>query len=134
MKLLNFKRIKTVRKGAASVYLNNYHIVFSTKHRETYLTPILKIRIRNWLRFKSEELGIQIFIMNGYLDHIHLLVSIPTIRSVSSVVKHIKGYTSFLMGKNRYWQKGYYAEALKRDDVERVFQYIRTQYKHHQNP
>lgn len=131
MKLPKTHKFSLYKTGRRTYYKNSYHLVFTTKHRNPYLNPVLKIKIRNWLRIKCEELNVRLLIMNGYRDHIHLLVVLPSTLSVSQFVKHAKGYTSFLMGKDRYWQSGYFSEVLDIDHIPRILKYIRNQYHHH---
>jgi len=131
MKILSISKIKTTYSGAQTIYQNLFHMVFSTKYRRRVLSPLVKLKIRSWMRLQEELLGMKIIIMNGYLDHLHILVSIPPKVSISEVAHGIKGYSSRMLGKNFYWQRGYYVKAISRMEFIDSFFYIRNQYFHH---
>lgn len=131
MKILSISKIKTTYSGAQTIYQNLFHMVFSTKYRRRVLSPLVKMRIRSWMRHQEELLGMKIIIMNGYLDHLHVLVSIPPKASISEVAHGIKGYSSRMLGKNFYWQRGYYVKTISKSEFIATFNYIRKQYFHH---
>lgn len=117
--------------GAHTIFDNVFHIVFSTKHRSRNLDVITKIKICNFIREKERELSLRIFIMNGYKDHMHILVAIPTTMSLARVLNHFKGYSAFRLQRGVFWQRGYYAKVIQPSEIQYVYQYIRNQYHHH---
>jgi putative transposase len=82
-----------------------YHIVFSTKHRKHVITAPLMKRLRAIFKEKAGNLGLVVHIANGREDHVHVLVSAPPKWSVSDIVKHLKGYSSYKI-PDLYWQSG----------------------------
>lgn len=108
----------------------NYHIVFSTKNREKNLTIDHFVNMREWTKEKGEEIGIIVHALNGYKDHVHILISIPPRLSISYVVMRIKGYLSFKI-PDVYWQSGYSVDVVESDNFERISNYIRDQVQHH---
>ena len=54
----------------------DYHLVFVTKFREGFLTREVLSRFEALCQKKANELGFIMHISNGYLDHVHLLVSL----------------------------------------------------------
>ncbi len=71
------------------------HIVFSTKNRE----PILKSdetrkQIFQHIKQNAKEKDIWLDCINGYLDHMHCLISLKKDQTISKVVQLIKGESS----------------------------------------
>jgi len=73
------------------------------------------------------------------IDHIHMLISIPTKLSVSSVIGNIKGKSAIYIarkyrGRRRnfagenFWARGYFVTTVGRDE-EVIRKYIREQEK-----
>ena len=131
MKLFQIHKMSHRKIGSHTIFDNVFHIVFSTKHRSRNLDVITKIKIRNFIREKERELSLRIFIMNGYKDHMHILVAIPTTMSLARVLNHFKGYSAFRLQRGVFWQKGYYAKVIQPSEIKYVYQYIRYQYQHH---
>ncbi|MCG9876001.1 MAG: IS200/IS605 family transposase [Leptospiraceae bacterium] len=131
MKIFQIEKLDQKRIGSHTTFENTFHLVFSTKHRSRILDVKTKIKIRNFIREKERELNLRIFIMNGYLDHLHILVSIPTTLSLSRVLNHFKGYSAFRLQRGVFWQKGYYAKVIQASEIRYVYQYIRNQFHHH---
>ena len=78
---------KAYRRNSHSVYLCDYHLVFTTKYRHPVITP----ELWNYLHLKLLEItehypSLYIHEANNDKDHIHLLISIPPQMSVGDVV------------------------------------------------
>jgi putative transposase len=71
-----------------------YHIVWSTKNREPLLTPEAEPIIYGFLRNKALGLEANVYALNGYLDHTHLVASIPPKIAISKFVGQIKAVAS----------------------------------------
>ena len=83
----------------------DYHLVFVTKFREGFLTREVLSRFEALCQKKANELGFIMHISNGYLDHVHLLVSLKPVHQVSEIIRHIKGFTSREI-RGLKWQRG----------------------------
>ena len=98
------------RKAAHSVFLCDYHLVWSTKYRKKVLTEgvlaYLKETIKALPKYHPDLI---LKTINGEADHVHLLISIPPSRSVGEVVRIIKANTArdlkskFPFLKDAYW-------------------------------
>jgi len=70
-------------------------------------------------------------------DHIHCLFMLNPKKSITEVIKKIKGSSSRyinqnnLMNDNFAWQVGYAAFSVSESVVERVYKYIQNQKAHH---
>jgi len=107
-----------------------YHVVFSTKYRTRCIDDEMLNQISFFINEKLIELNVRCYILNGYLDHVHLLISIPPHLSVSEVVRQIKGYSSFYI-PGFSWQKGYAVFTVDELSFERILNYIKKQKEHH---
>ena len=104
--------------GAHTVFYHRYHIVWATKYRYKVLEGDLQRRIREIIRQVCRELGVTI--IEGVLsrDHVHMLISIPPSRSVSEVVRRMKGRSShkvqreFPALRRRYWGRHFWARGF----------------------
>lgn len=74
-----------------SFWRTYYHIVWTTKNREPMITPEVEPRLFAYIVGKAAELGVYVYAINGWVDHVHLVVAIPPKRSVADVVKMLKG-------------------------------------------
>jgi putative transposase len=118
-------------KSSHSYHSLNYHIVFATKNRLPLLDKQVWLKLRQDLQDKAKELNSIIHIANGYYDHIHMLVSLPPTLSVSTAIKHFKGFTSHAIPE-LFWQNGYYAFTIDQRAFETIFGYIKNQWAHHE--
>jgi putative transposase len=107
-----------------------YHVIFSTKGREQTITNEKLSLIRIYAKEKCESLRIKLVILNGYQDHIHILLSIPPRYSLSQIIKEIKGYTSYKISELK-WQRGYGAFTVDKNSFSEVFEYIKNQERNH---
>ena len=76
--------------------------------------------------------------INGWYDHIHLVIAIPPKHAVAEVVKHLKGASSHDLnhgGELDYqfaWQRGYGALSLGERQRPQAEEYVANQKDHHQ--
>ena len=110
----------------------DYHIVCATKYREKSIDNEVLAQIRECTKKKAEELGFLVHILNGYQDHIHILMTLPPKFAVSDIVKHIKGYSSRVV-EGLQWQNGYSAFTVDESSFARVFHYIKMQQGDHKD-
>lgn len=116
-----------------------YHVVWSTKNREPLLTPDAEPVIYGYLRNKALGLEAIVYALNGYLDHVHLVASIPPKISVSKFVGQIKAVASVKYNQSRpgaapfYWQEEFGAFSFDRKRLPYVVEYVENQKIHHAN-
>ncbi len=100
-----------------------FYMVFTTQYREPVLSYAMLTKIREKMNEKAASLNCIIHIANGYLDHLHLLVSTPPKISLSKIVGSLKGFSSNEM-LCLYWQTGFFAVTVSPQDVNGIFHYI----------
>jgi len=115
-----------------------YHVVWSTKHREPILKDQIETIIHKYLRNKSLTLEATIFALNGYLDHVHLVVTIPPKIAVAKFIGQIKAVASFRLNKEHpeyatfSWQDEYAVFSFDRKRLKDHVDYVERQKEHHQ--
>jgi len=113
------------------------HIVFSTKNREPYLITEVRAKVLRHITENCKEKGIYLQAIDGYLEHIHCLISLDGEQSISKVVQLIKGESSNWANKNQIasgkfaWQDDYFAVSISESHYEKVADYIKNQEQHH---
>jgi putative transposase len=115
-----------------------YHLVWSTKNREHLIQPEMEKRLNGYLVNKAAELGVYVYAVNGWYDHIHLVVSIPPKHAVAYVVKTLKGASAHDLNhaaKLDYhfaWQRGYGALTVGETQKPKAVAYVENQKQHHE--
>jgi putative transposase len=119
------------------VYL---HFVWSTKNREPFLST-KELRDQTWRHIKENGLkkGIFIDVVNGYTDHCHCLISLGIDQDISTIMKLLKGESSFWINQQNFlpekfeWQDEYFVVSVSESHVDAVRNYILNQEEHHQH-
>jgi putative transposase len=116
-----------------------YHIVFSTKRREPWLTPEIRARTHQYLggAIRDEE-GITM-IINGTADHVHILAKLRQDKAISKLIGELKANSSgwisrtFEGAAGFAWQEGYGAFTVSESMAPKVRRYIERQEEHHRS-
>lgn len=74
-----------------------YHIVFAPKYRRKVIYGKLRKDIGEILRKLCEQKNAEIIEAEAYVDHIHMLVSIPPYISIAQFMGYIKGKSSLMI-------------------------------------
>ena len=89
--------------------------------------------IREYAKLKD----IYILNINGWLDHLHCLISLKTEQNIATVMNLIKGESAFWANKNLQWpehfgwQDEYFAVSVSQSHCDVVYNYIAKQEAHH---
>jgi REP element-mobilizing transposase RayT len=113
------------------------HVVFSTKHRETWFTddPVLH-SMHAILGGALKHEGCHPIEIGGVADHVHLLFGFKPTHALTDVLREIKkSTTKWVREETRQaafaWQNSYAAFTVSPPGVEGVRSYIRNQKEHH---
>jgi putative transposase len=118
------------------------HVVFSTQNREALLDKEIRTALIRHIRANSKEKEIYLDSINGWSDHLHVLISLARIslaseQNIAKVMMLIKGESAhwlneqgWIRGKFR-WQDDYYAISVSESQVGQVRAYIAKQEEHH---
>ena len=113
------------------------HLVFSTKHREPWITEGVRETLHGYMASVLENMGCTPVLLNSMEDHVHILFDLSRTVAVSQAVEDVKKSSSKWI-KTRgpgfrtfAWQSGYGAFAVSESNVETVRDYIANQKEHH---
>jgi putative transposase len=109
-----------------------YHLIWATKNRLPLIDADLEARLFLYLRQKAGELDCQVYALNGWVDHVHIVMTIPPSRSVSEVVKGLKGASSHEFTELK-WQRGYGILSIGERHLAVAVVYVEKQKEHHQD-
>ncbi|MDD3722025.1 MAG: IS200/IS605 family transposase [Lutibacter sp.] len=113
------------------------HAIWATKERTPFITENVESKIYDFMSVQLREIGCPVRIINGMPDHIHCLFLLNPQKSISEIIKQIKGSSSHFINQSNLipekfaWQTGYAAYSVSESVLERVFQYIQNQKNHH---
>lgn len=113
------------------------HLVWATKNREPLMTERIRESIFIHIRKNAGRKDIYVDHINGYTDHMHVLLSLGAEQSIARVVQLIKGESSYWINKNHLipkkfeWQDDYFAVSINKSAVNKLREYIRNQEEHH---
>jgi len=120
-----------------SLVRNLIHVVFSTKNRVDLITPEIENGLFGYMHGIVENNSSKLILANGTPNHVHLLISIGKIVSVSELIGDVKRDSSVWIKRqyakfgNFYWQEGYGAFSVGQTEDEMVTKYIANQKEHH---
>ena len=111
------------------------HMIFSTKARQSLLTPEIRDDVFAYLGGVIREMRGTALIVGGTSDHAHMLFRIRPVQAVAEIARVVKANSSRWLRKKGnehfYWQNGYGAFSVSESNVPAVVRYIATQEEHH---
>jgi REP element-mobilizing transposase RayT len=113
------------------------HAIFSTKDRQPLLAPALGKRLFPYMGGIVRKLDGVAILINGVVDHVHLLVSLPATLALSEFVSKLKSNSSrwvhetFPEHRLFAWQTGYSVFSVSASQKQSVLAYIAGQEEHH---
>jgi putative transposase len=114
------------------------HLIFSTKDRFPLITDFFESNLHKHIKNKLiEDFESHVDCINGYNDHIHILMKQSQNFSIKDIVKNIKGESSHWINAGNFtrekfaWQIGYAAFSISIYKIVAVRTYIENQKEHH---
>ena len=113
------------------------HLVWTTKNREPLLSKEIRHLLFEHIRENAHSKDIFIDFINGYLEHIHCLISLKSGQTIDKIMMLLKGESSHWINKNKLiktnfeWQDEYFAVSVSESAVKKVRDYIKNQEEHH---
>jgi REP-associated tyrosine transposase len=114
-----------------------YHVVWATKNRQPLVMPEVESEIYGYLRGKAIGLDGTVFALNGTVDHVHLVVSIPPKMAVATFIGQVKGVASTRFNKAGvrepplFWQGEYGVFSFDSKRLSNFVGYVEEQKAHH---
>lgn len=115
------------------------HFVWSTAEYFPYLNDGIRKDVFTHIRENARSKGIFIDMINGFVDHVHCLVSLGSNQTIEEVMRLIKGESSHWINQQMLtkahfaWQKEYFAVSVNPAGLDSVRRYIANQENHHRN-
>ena len=124
---------------ARNVYSEiNLHFTWHTKSNTPVLMETIENRLHQYIKHRVlGTKGVLFHEIGGTDDHVHLVVSLPSIVLISDWIGKLKGASSYYINheianrKVLEWQDGYGVVSFGTKDLEWVTQYVRNQREHH---
>jgi REP element-mobilizing transposase RayT len=121
---------------------NTYHqiylqTVFAVKYREAVIDTKWKNNLFGVIGNLINETKCKNIIINGVEDHVHCLIGLKPVVSVSELIKTVKAKSSKyindhqLTPKRFEWQEGYGVFSYSQSQLDKVYKYILNQEAHH---
>jgi putative transposase len=113
------------------------HLVFSTKNRESFITPAIEQELHPYLATIFRALKSPALAIDGTTDHIHILFCLGRVMRIADLVEEVKtGSSKWIKTKgpgfrNFHWQKGYGVFSIGQSNVAALKRYIHGQKRHH---
>jgi REP element-mobilizing transposase RayT len=114
-----------------------YHCVFSTKERQPLIPPGLQERLWPYLGGIARQNEMKAIEIGGVVDHVHMLLSLPSTLSIAKAMQLIKGgsskwvHESFPEHRLFAWQVKYGAFGVSVSLLDKTVHYIQRQAEHH---
>jgi REP element-mobilizing transposase RayT len=121
-----------------SLVKNYVHIVFSTKHRQPFITAAIEQELHAYLAGICKKHECYALQVGGYTDHVHILCMLSKKVTLMKLLEELKARSSkWIKTKGTefsqfYWQNGYGAFSVNPSEVDVVMRYIKNQKDHHQ--
>ena len=128
-----------VTKGRGYVYSIQYHIVWCVKYRHKILTIEIENKLKEILNKIATDNGFKLVLMNGDLDHIHLLIECTPQHYIPDIMKALKGVSARLLMKEygdrlkkklwggHLWNPSYFVATVSENTEEQIINYIKSQ-------
>lgn len=113
------------------------HAVWSTKYRQKLIYSSIEKEIHEFIKAKFNDMGCSVVIINGMPDHVHCLFLMSRTKSISEIIKFVKGSSSHYINERKLlntpfmWQIGYGAFSVDHANIDYIANYIRNQKRHH---
>ena len=113
------------------------HLVWTTKDQSPLLTKNIRSQVFNHIKEYCATKSIHLDHINGYNEHVHLLISLKSEQNIATLLNLIKGESSHWINKNKLspfhfgWQNDYFAASVSHSQIHKVRNYIRGQENHH---
>ena len=115
------------------------HVVFSTKERESFIAADLQPELYAYLGGLTRELKGKAYGINSTSDHVHMLISLPPVVSMSDALRFLKSNSSgwvhdkWPRRRSFAWQLGYGAFSVSKSNVPEMLEYVSNQEAHHRH-
>lgn len=124
------------KKNEKSSFRLNYNLVWCSKYRRKILVGEVAERLRELLKEKAEELGLQINSLEVMPDHVQFRINGDATRPLQWIVNQLKGHSGrklreeFPRLRSRVptcWTRSYFVETIGISSALSKYEYIERQ-------
>lgn len=123
----------------ANTYTQLYvQFVFAVQNRASLIQPEWEDELYKYITGIVQNHKHKMLAINGMSDHLHVFVGFQTHQTIADLMKVVKGESSEWINKKQFikgnfrWQEGYGAFTYSRSQIDRVYNYVMNQKKHHE--
>ena len=112
-------------------------MLFAVKYRAAMIQPSWKDELYKYISGIVTNNQHKILIVNGMPDHLHIVIGMRPVQSLSNLMQQIKGDSSSWINDQKltrsrfYWQDGYAAFSYSHSHLNHVINYVKNQEIHH---
>ncbi|MEO8771818.1 MAG: IS200/IS605 family transposase [Ferruginibacter sp.] len=121
---------------------NTYHqiylqTIFAVKYRNAIIDKPWSNELHSVIGNLINETACKNIIVNGVEDHVHCMIGLKPVVSVSELMKTVKAKSSKYINDHSLtagrfeWQEGYGVFSYSQSQVDKVYKYIQNQETHH---
>src|SRR5688572_6809336 len=102
------------------------HIVFVVKYREALIHPDWENQLHQYITGIIRNNGHKLLAINSANDHMHILIGLNPVQSLSELIRLIKCDSSEFINKKKLskrkfcWQEGYGAFSTSHSHIDKV--------------
>jgi putative transposase len=124
------------KRNAGCVYNIKYHLVWCPKYRKEVLTEKIAMRLKEILKTKAQELGIELEAIEVMPDHVHVFVTGQPTEAIQHIVNQLKGNSSHILRAEFpeiraklpcMWSRSYYCGTVGHVSEAAIRRYIEGQ-------
>lgn len=113
------------------------HVVCCTKDHSPVLSKSIRPAVFQHIMENAKAKGIHIDFINGFHDHVHVLLGLNADMSLSKTIQLLKGESASWINRSQLlnvhfsWAIEYFATSVSDSQIESVRNYIKSQEQHH---
>lgn len=112
-------------------------LVFAVQGRNALINPSWEEHLYKYITGIIRNKEQKLLAINGTQNHIHILIGMKPVCSLSDIVREIKKSSNEFIRKEKFtqhrfcWQEGYGAFSYSHSQIDKVIKYIMNQKEHH---
>jgi len=113
------------------------HAIFAVQNRLSIIKDEWQNDLYSYITGIVTNHGHKMMQINGMPDHVHMLIGLHPVQSLSELMKYVKQDSTKWINQNRFingrfsWQEGFGAFSHSKSQIPGVIKYIREQEEHH---
>ena len=112
-------------------------LIFAVQNRVSLIDPKWENQLHKYLTGIVQNYDHKMLIVNGMPDHLHLVIGMRPVQSLSNLMQIVKKDSSKWINDNQFvkgkfsWQEGYGAFSYSKSQLPRLINYVENQKAHH---